>query len=180
MKYRFTLAPLLVFYVALVGCGSSGSTGIADDHPAGVPSPLMVELRTTEPDAIRYAYHRVDPDGTMYFAGGRDAVADKSRAIGRTTPAERTGLWEIIEKHNLLAAKGEFLPLGDGAVTYKMKLQAGDQSRSISTRAAGQTGLAELSDALNEIRARLRTAAVMAPIRSELDSDSENMKRQRE
>lgn len=144
---------LLAIGVAAIGVAALGgcqSTGGGDD--AAERFSLTISKKTTDG---RYSLIELKPDGRLFFAGGKDVIANTLHPAGTLTAEQRRRVWDVIEKHNLTEASGSLFPRGDAV--YHLELKTGGLGSHIVNSADDHVpGMAELHDLLFEMQADAR------------------------
>ena len=104
---RSVLVVLVMSWLA--GC-SSGPSWYQPVGPGSPTGDLGLELDLSNPEEQQYARYRVQPDGTVLFWGGRDAIFDKVTWKG-TLPAESATALDTLVRSGAWFASP---PRGDG------------------------------------------------------------------
>jgi hypothetical protein len=105
---------LVVTVVAVAGCATLGERG--DDVTGG----RTVEMYVVE-DGSRFARYLVDRDGSLSFAGGRDAQASKYTWTGPLTEEELDRLFALIDEHEW--AERDPASVADPGPTYTIRFR---------------------------------------------------------
>ncbi len=157
---RFAL--LLALLLGVAGCSSPKAQAPAvtpdDPTPVAHPQPLELSLYATSTQG-RHVYYVVGPDGVLSFGGGRNAHVRAADPIARLTNAQRNELWQVIDRYDLLEARGELFAKAQ-QVRYDVAIRAGGERHSFNTVDQNVAGLAELESLLGRFKTELSSSRV--------------------
>lgn len=167
LRVRSAIAVMvLIAAAALPGCATGADVADgADVHP----TPLQIELQVATEDGRRLAY-RLDRQGVLHFAGGRQVLWGDWRESARLSREQRGRLWRIIEVNDLLEASGPLFA-SPQRVRYTIELRAGRRRNSFTTVDDRHPALAELAEALDEMHRREADADILRSIEGAMEED---------
>ncbi|MCC7191896.1 MAG: hypothetical protein IT444_03845 [Phycisphaeraceae bacterium] len=150
LKTVFLPATLFVLLLQmLVGCASQ-SAGPADSKGRR----LDLEFKTQMTDH-RYTYFEIKR-GTLKYGGGRDGAQMEAAPVLQLSTEQLDAIWAIIDRYDLMNAKGSFLGKGETA-TYDLTLNDGRMlSHAIHATDDKVPGLKELHQLLFDYQATVR------------------------
>lgn len=120
--------------------------------PGDVPE-FSLTLRCTAKGG-RLTYFELKPDGSLGYGGGRLALHRTTEPALTLTAEQRRAVWNIIQEHDLLSAKGEGLFAGGVSDTiYELNLRSGNQSNSLHAVNESVPGVKALHEALFKMQA---------------------------
>ena len=128
-------------------------TPVSDTMPEQFTLSLVTSTTTQQ-----FTYFHLDADDTLHFAGGRDAFMRNGKPLLKITAAQRQALWDLIIKHNLHNADGEFFPSAE-RVKYEFTLGGGgvlSLDRKYSAADGDVPGLADLQQHLMALRSSVK------------------------
>ena len=150
LKTVFLPATLFVLpMLMLVGCASQGA-GAADSKGRR----LDLKLKTQMTDH-RFTYFEIKR-GTLKYGGGRDGAQMEAAPVLQLSTEQLDAIWSIIDRYELMNAKGSFLGKGETA-TYDLTLNDGRMlSHTIHATDDKVPGLKELHQLLFDYQAKVR------------------------
>ncbi len=121
---RSTTAVAAFVLAVLAGCAVTGPADTGPDLTGG----RTWELYTAREGAM--ARYRIDPDGTLHFGGGRDAMGGRFSWSGPLTAAELDELVELIDEASWFDGPE---PVGDDSGrTWALSERMGMKVRRVS------------------------------------------------
>jgi hypothetical protein len=157
---------------ALTGC--SGSKGY-DYDATTLPQRLEIELYMHN-ERGQAAYFELDRDGTLTFAGGKNAKRRWGDPVGTLDDEQKRALWQTIVRYDLMNARGQWFARGK-QVRYECKLRAGGRVNSVNTGDDKVPGLDKLYEKLNSIRVDFQYGRVIDPIEQTIEEHGGGVRR---
>ncbi|MBI1375369.1 MAG: hypothetical protein GC159_21850 [Phycisphaera sp.] len=155
---------LVTLALLVCGCATGEQVREAD---AGYPQPLKISLFVSTPGEQRYVYYIVERNGTLQYAGGRDANLRQAEDVGRLKDDQLRYLWQIIDRYGLLDGKGDLFPKGDKV--YEVELTAGGRTARYNTAKDKLAGLDHLDKALFKMQGDIRYGKVDKAIEEKIE-----------
>ncbi len=117
--HKLSTIALLGLVLILWGCGPDKS---GPDITGGVE----ISLHRREGNAL--AYYDLEPDGTLSYAGGREALAGNTTWTGTLTREQADSVLGLVRKAGLFDRPPESGPKGEPIWIVKLKWPQGKQS----------------------------------------------------
>jgi hypothetical protein len=136
----------------IAGCASTPTRSV--DVP-GVPQDLAVEIDMTTQNQ-QYTSMVLKPSGELWFAGGMTARYGGNRELAATLTADQLrAVWQVIERHNLLDAAGQWFP-DEQHVIWQVAIRADGRHNRFKTADDTVAGVSALQDLLFSYQATAR------------------------